>query len=74
METPEPEPKEVQHWTAFESILALFLMLMGVVLLFVLCMCLLKFFLPDSFARMKASFYLSFRGDRPSEENLYLFL
>lgn len=71
VETPEPKSEEVQHWSAFETIVCVFIMLTGVLLLFILCMCLLKCFLPDSYARMRASFYLTFTGDRPGEESLY---
>lgn len=74
VETPEPEPKEVQHWTAFETIVSVFLSLTGAVVLFIIGMSVLKCFLPDSFARMRASFYLSFTGKRPGEENLYFLL
>lgn len=71
VETPIPKPKEKQIWTAFETIVAVFISLFAVISLLLTSICLFKYLLPDSFARMRASFYVSFRGKRPNEENLY---
>ncbi|XP_054720854.1 uncharacterized protein LOC129230477 [Uloborus diversus] len=74
VETQLPTQIIDDQWTIYEIGQAVVISAITVVFSFLAILLLFRVFLPDSFARMRATWYVSFLGKRPSKEELFLIM
>ncbi|XP_035213065.1 uncharacterized protein LOC118186973 [Stegodyphus dumicola] len=58
-------------WTTLDVLEMVVLILISILLVLFGCLTIIRFFLPDSFARIRASLYVSWLGRRPGQEEVF---
>ncbi|CAL1282558.1 unnamed protein product [Larinioides sclopetarius] len=72
--TPPPSKKPNSSLTCFEVAEVVVFVCASLVFVCFFLLIFIRFFLPDSFIRMRASLYKSFVGKRPGEEEVYFIM
>ncbi|KAF8770693.1 hypothetical protein HNY73_018191 [Argiope bruennichi] len=74
VQTVPPSKKPNNSWTCYEVAEVVLFFIASVIFLSFCILLFLKFLLPDSFVRMRASLYRSFVGKRPEDEDIYFIM